>query len=562
LEAFRDGLHVKFAQGRSGVVDEACSRGPVRGPPLCMNLSLLESIFPSSAGRLGIGVESLFWYHSLGRCRVCTKQVTHQGGIFCANFGHQVGHFPTCQSAWCPECYREIPGEDFLVYRAKDADGDDMLAPGEEDDYRGARPGDHLVCSFDCDSCAFFRLKDRLPVVGNYIDARTLCLIRRANLDAFWSRKRGTVSQQLRIFKEQVAIGEKHGITMTPPRGPFPAHHDFGMRMAIGVLEKSLTAGRHEATTKFSNVRKITSLHTNMYKSSALGAGTLILRAEKKRLYSTQSPHESDFFTMFMTGLRTRVGERRKQDAAISIALMVEIQRRLELDWNKALEGDDLVAMREVAEHAVYFLFCFCGALCGFAGTKVPLHELRTKVALDAASPGVATDSLGRFIPHVGIPLVGTFKARSVGITQLLIFVAAQTASGLRPGEWTKRLLDLLETLGIVDGWLFQTTAGTQQRMSHFEKRFYDLLILISSDQDTAHLFADGINILEDYHLARSFRRGATTRATNAGVKEDDIDWLCRWNTGGEETGGAPLRVLYSDRTQLLETYLRFSLAL
>jgi hypothetical protein len=56
-----------------------------------------------------------------------------------------------------------------------------------------------------------------------------------------------------------------------------------------------------------------------------------------------------------------------------------------------------------------------------------------------------------------------------------------------------------------------------------------------------------------------SFRRGATTRATSAGVKEDDIDWLCRWNTGGEETGGAPLSVLYSDRTQLLETYLRFS---
>jgi hypothetical protein len=78
--------------------------------------------------------------------------------------------------------------------------------------------------------------------------------------------------------------------------------------MAIGVLEKSLTAGRHEATTKFSNVRKITSLHTNMYESSALGAasGTLLLRAEKKRLYSTQSPHESDFFVMLMAGLRAR----------------------------------------------------------------------------------------------------------------------------------------------------------------------------------------------------------------------------------------------------------------
>jgi hypothetical protein len=175
----------------------------------------------------------------------------------------------------------------------------------------------------------------------------------------------------------------------------------------------------------------------------------------------------------------------------------------------------------------------------GFEGTKVPLlqHELRTEVALDSFNPGV----------HVGIPFVDTFKEREV-----LVFVAAQTASGLRPGKWTRRFLDLLERVGIVNGWHFQTAAdGAQQRMmSHFEGRFYDLLILISSDKDTSHLFADGIDILDDYHLARSFRRGATTHATNAGVKEDDIDWLCRWNTGGEETGGAPLRVLYSDRTQ------------
>jgi hypothetical protein len=94
------------------------------------------------------------------------------------------------------------------VYRAKDAGGHDMLAHGEEEDYRGARPGDHLVCFFDCDACAFFRLKGRLPVKGNYCDARTLCLSRRANLDAFWSRKRGTIRQQLGIFREQVAIGE------------------------------------------------------------------------------------------------------------------------------------------------------------------------------------------------------------------------------------------------------------------------------------------------------------------------------------------------------------------
>ena len=54
------------------------------------------------------------------------------------------------------------------------------------------------------------------------------------------------------------------------------------------------------------------------------------------------------------------------------------------------------------------------------------------------------------------------------------------------------------------------------------------------------------MDALEDYHLSRSFRRGATTRATNDGVKVDDIDWLRRWNTGGDVTGGAPLESPYT----------------
>jgi hypothetical protein len=78
-----------------------------------------------------------------------------------------------------------------------------------------------------------------------------------------------------------------------------------------------------------------------------------------------------------MAGLRARVGERRKQHAAISIGLMLEIHRRLKLGWNQALERNGRVAMREVAEHAVYFLSCFCSALRGVEGTKGLLQQIR-----------------------------------------------------------------------------------------------------------------------------------------------------------------------------------------
>ena len=96
--------------------------------------------------------------------------------------------------------------------------------------------------------------------------------------------------------------------------------------------------------------------------------------------------------------------------------------------------------------------------------------------------------------------------------------------------------------------------------MSHFEEDFYDRLAAIRERQP--ELFTEGIDIHEDFHLARSFRRGATTRATAAGVSSSDIDYINRWNTGPDVSGSGPMRVLYADRTQLTKTYLRFSLAL
>jgi hypothetical protein len=96
--------------------------------------------------------------------------------------------------------------------------------------------------------------------------------------------------------------------------------------------------------------------------------------------------------------------------------------------------------------------------------------------------------------------------------------------------------------------------------MSYFEDDFYDRLSQIHQDEPT--LFAEGINIQEDFHLSRSFRRGATTRATAAGVSSTDIDYINRWNIGADSSGSGPMRVVYSDRMQLIQAFLRFSLAL
>jgi hypothetical protein len=118
-----------------------------------------------------------------------------------------------------------------------------------------------------------------------------------------------------------------------------------------------------------------------------------------------------------------------------------------------------------------------------------------------------------------------------------------------------------LENLSIFSGWLFQGPQGEQCSMSSFSEEFYRILFAIR-DEDPSR-FEPTMDIMEDYHLARSLRRGATsTRVMNAAVSQRDIDLINRWNTEGEELINGLMRVIYSDWKQMLETFLCFLQAL
>ena len=338
------------------------------------------------------------------------------------------------------------------------------------------------------------------------------------------------------------------------PIGPFDGSYDGGLRPALGVLWRSQRPGRHEARMKYSSARRARSVYTNLYRASARGIqGSQVWRSEKHRFVTTDAPSDTEWYDRFATGFRSRVGERRKQDAAISIEIMLEIQRLFENEWQAACD-DSPSARRSIAEPAVFFIVGFCGSMRGFELPKTVLTDLRNQIHLD---PDPDQPDL---IPHLGWPLRGRFKARSRAVQQLLIFIAAVTASGLEPGTWAQRLVDTLAELGIERGWLFQDGDGNQKHMLDFADEFYNKLLEVEGLKP--NLFPKGIDIIEDYGLARSLRRGATTRATNAGLDKDDIDWMNRWNTGGEEVVSGPMRVVYAERRQLLTTYLRFSKAL
>jgi hypothetical protein len=82
--------------------------------------------------------------------------------------------------------------------------------------------------------------------------------------------------------------------------------------------------------------------------------------------------------------------------------------------------------------------------------------------------------------------------------------------------------------------------------------------------QATTDLIPKELDVMDTYGLARSFRRGATTQATNMGVRPSDIDWANRWQAGttSDEKTNGQMHKRYADETQMLETFLRFSSAI
>jgi hypothetical protein len=459
-----------------------------------MRASQWDSTSPSSDTSRGVGDDSLSWFSCASRCQRCTKLVTHQQGVICANFGKRVSILPLCQNAWCSECYKTPTGIDFLIYRPLDVDGEELIAPADGNDYLQARGGDHLFCPFECDNCCFFQLKGATPVVDNQLDDLLLKYIRRVNLDAFWSRRPGTVRGLVRMFNEQKETGDFFGFQMFKPLGPFAANYQSGIGAAIGLLRKSQRAGRHEDTIKYSSVRKARSVHTNVYQASAVAAAeAIVFRSEKTRMVATSAPTDSAWFMAFMTGYRARVGERRKHDAAISIQVMLKMQEFLEQDLEALRgQGDDR-ARRHLIEHGAFFLFLYCGSLRGFEGSKIELNSLRNQM--------VALGSLmaREHEPHVFLVLAGKFKSRGQSNQKIQIPIAYETASGLAPGKWGERLVRSLERVGIQTGWAFQKENGHPMQMENFEEKFYELLHRVKMRHP--ELMTEEVEINDDFHI-------------------------------------------------------------
>jgi len=184
---------------------------------------------------------------------------------------------------------------------------------------------------------------------------------------------------------------------MFPPHGPFDRGYDSGIWMAIGLLWETRQAGAHEETKKFSGCQTVRALNTNMHNGSAAGASkNIVWRSEKAWFVATTALSDSEWACHFLAGCKSRLGERVKRDAAITIRQMLALQDLFSEEYEVALENGDDAERREVCEIACFFLLTFCCSLRGFEIPKIVLHLLRTKIQWEDNADTVA---------HMAVPL-------------------------------------------------------------------------------------------------------------------------------------------------------------
>ena len=414
-----------------------------------------------------------------------------------------------------------------------------------------ARPGDNLMVPFQCDVCHFRNINKRDPLEDKVEDIRLMRCIRRANLDAMWCRESNTVSGNLRLATRAVEIANALGIgDPFPSMGPFPVDDTLGMKEAAIMLMRSLDAGKYKDTVQFQTMRKIRGVFANAHHASADGyASSSVMAKDTRKMMVTDCVTYGTFFENFVRGCHKRMGDIVKPDRAISLDVLHHIMSLVESDYRTAGVAEKL----QFAIEGSFYLIAFCGAL---RGEELPMVNLTG--VFKHWDEGL-TDPRR---PHVVIALLGRFK-NEVGEKYHLIPLAAETKSGLKVRLWVGRVLEEYAARGITQGPMFRTSDGFPVKAGAYEEFF--LQRLERTQAERPDLITKDTIVSEEYGIYRSFRRGATSEATNRGVKPDVIEANNRWRKVENAEGraaGFGMREHYADVRLILDQLLRFSKAL
>jgi hypothetical protein len=440
----------------------------------------------------------------------------------------------------------------FPIRRPTDEAGYVLTLEKDITRFMFGREGDHLMTQFQCDLCHFRNIKKRSPT-NDETDVLLLKFIRRANLDALWSRETSTVRNNAREIEKLRTKAMTLNLPvndMLPKLGPFPVDDTQGMGLAVCILLRTLDEGKNETTVQFSTAQRMKTAYANMWRVSLEGSGGAVISRDTVKMFHTTCPTHGEWFEKFTKGMHERMGDKVRQDLAISIEQMHELMKRYEERWEAA--GDNRMIQRSVLFPALFCIVAFC---CALRGEEVPLMSLTGTVMH-------WEEALAHKTPHVVVALLGKFKTLN-SVKYHIMPLVLKTATGLKPGEWMKRMVCWYKNGGITTGWVFRDAKNGAARASEYE---WDILCELERiQQEKPDIIGRHVNVMEEYGVSRSFRRGSDTHAINQGLSVLTIECNNRWRSLEMAQGKAPsLRMIhhYSDIQQLLPTLLEYSKAL
>ena len=189
--------------------------------------------------------------------------------------------------------------------------------------------------------------------------------IRRVILDSFWSRARHTVTSNASRFREMMSLSDTLGFDppYAPPR-PLPSFDHCGYRVAVLMVAKSLTPGRHsDSHTQWDTIRRFKAVHSNQSRSGRTANSKSFTMTDAKGGGLDRFSSEvcgSLWFQRFSLGCRRRMGQDWRPNRAISTAIMIKL---LDLVESKIRLANDVTDRLALVMAGSYFCFCYVVSL-------------------------------------------------------------------------------------------------------------------------------------------------------------------------------------------------------
>ena len=277
-------------------------------------------------------------------------------------------------------------------------------------------------------------MNKRDPELSSTKDGYTLMYIRRANLDACWSRATKTVTSNLnRIIMDTQSAEFSLELHDYLPELGWPKLEDrVGMGIALVTLNASLRPGKYAQHPWYRNA----------YESGSNYMVDTLYAQDEKKVHATNCVVSGEWFVRFKLGSKLRMGQIRKQDEAFTPAIIHALDKVAQDTWESSKDEDE---KKKVEEMMPFVLMEFCACL---RGEEVPLLSLQGLTTFWEETT-TARD------PFIMLTLRGRFKGEGE-LRWHCIPIPCNTRTGLPVLKWIRRMLRRL----VVDeqrttGWVF-----------------------------------------------------------------------------------------------------------